>query len=185
MTETTARIRWQDDGLSGNHAGYVGTLAGPAFRIYSPDAAHDDWLLSVRVAAGSEFIYDDGPEKLKDEAERWLERFVSSLGAVFPEDDDSAVFGDVTDEEAFVAQHAPGRRVRYAKTDAGYPADQKMAAALLTPGEVYTIAWSDIGFSSTRLGLAGVESRGQGFNSVLFEPVDDQDPAPKAAGEKE
>jgi len=171
MTETTARIRWQDDGLSGNHAGYVGTLAGPAFRIYSPDAAHDDWLLSVRVAAGSEFLYDDSPEKLKDEAERWLAGFVSSLGAAFPEEEPGAVFEPTMDEEAFCAQFAPGRRVRFARPDAGYPADQKMAAALLTPGEVYTIEWSDIGFSSTRLGLAGVETRGQGFNSVLFEPV--------------
>jgi len=53
-----------------------------------------------------------------------------------------------------------------------------MAAALLTPGEVYTIAWSDIGFSSSSLGLAGVEAYGQGFNSVLFEPVNDEEPVP-------
>ena len=49
-----------------------------------------------------------------------------------------------------------------------------MAARLLTPGEVYTIEWSDVGSSSTRLRLAGIETRGQGFNSVLFEPVPDE-----------
>ena len=84
--------------------------------------------------------------------------------------------------KAFEALYAPGRRVRFAHPDGGYPADQKMAAAFLTPGEVYTIAWSDIGFSSTRLGLAGIEDRRQGFNSMLFETVDDADPAPSAAG---
>ena len=86
MTET-GRIRWQDDGLSGNYVGYVGTLTESAFRIYSPDTAHETWLLSVRVAAGSEFFYGDGLEPLKAEAERWLAEFVSSLGAVFPEAD--------------------------------------------------------------------------------------------------
>jgi len=67
----------------------------------------------------------------------------------------------------------PGRRVRFDYPHGGYPADQKMAAAFLTPGEVYVIAWSDVGFASTRLGLAGIETNGQGFNSVLFEPVEE------------
>jgi hypothetical protein len=75
---------------------------------------------------------------------------------------------------AFAALYAPGRRVRFDHPDYGYQADQEMAAKLLTPGEVYTIEWSDVGFTSTRIALAGVESHGQGFNSVLFETVDDE-----------
>lgn len=90
----------------------------------------------------------------------------------------SPAFDERPTGAAFEALYAPGRRVRFAHPDAGYPADQQMAAGLLTPGEVYVIEWSDIGFSSSRLALAGVESHGQGFNSVLFEPVDDQDTAP-------
>jgi hypothetical protein len=70
---------------------------------------------------------------------------------------------------AFEALYAPGRRVRFDHPDYGYPADQEQAAALLTPGETYTIDWSDVGFTSTRISVAGVDSRGQGFNSVLFE----------------
>jgi hypothetical protein len=103
-----------------------------------------------------------------------------------PEVEPAAMFADVTDEEAFEeqfrAQFAPGRRVRFAHADHGYPADQEMAAGLLILGEVYTLAWSAIGFSSSRLGLAGIESRGMGFNSVLFEPVDDQEAAKAALG---
>ncbi len=91
MTETTARIRWNDE-TPGNgdvynvaHTGYVGTVDEAAFIIYTPDTMHADWLLSVRLVPGGQFLYDDSPEKLKDEAERWLERFVASLGAVFPD----------------------------------------------------------------------------------------------------
>jgi hypothetical protein len=91
------------------------------------------------------------------------------------EDDDS----ERLTGEAFEALYAPGRRVRFTRPDGGYPADQEMAAALLTPGETYTIDWSDVGFTSTRIALAGVDSRGQGFNSVLFESVDEPEPVPQ------
>lgn len=79
---------------------------------------------------------------------------------------------------------APGRRVRFERPDGGYPADQEMAAAFLTPGEVYTVAWSDIGSSSSRIALAGIETRGQGFNSVLFEPAGDEEPVPSRPEEE-
>ena len=199
MTKTT-RIRWHHvNETVVEWFGYVGTLTTTAlFQILHPVAEpteavmgsrFDEWALCTTFPGESgqaRYAGDrDGTKavaELKAEAERWLERIISSLGAVFPEDDDDTVFGDVEDEEAFRARHAPGRRVRFAHPDGGYPADQKMAASFLTPGEVYTIAWSDIGFSSTRLGLAGIEDRGQGFNSMLFETVDDADPAPSAAG---
>jgi len=199
VTKTT-RIRWHHvNGTVVEWFGYVGTLTTTAlFQIRHPVAEpteavmgsrFDEWALCTTFPGESgqaRYAGDrDGTKavaELKAEAERWLERIISSLGAVFPEDDDDTVFGDVEDEEAFRARHAPGRRVRFAHPDGGYPADQKMAAAFLAPGEVYTIAWSDIGFSSTRLGLAGIEDRRQGFNSMLFETVDDADPAPSAAG---
>src|SRR5450755_867047 len=85
----TARIRWQDKPpVSGDvyllaSNGYVGTSKEPAFKIYRPDELHDNWLLSVRLTAGAKFAYADTPDKLKAEAEQWLDRFVSSLGASF------------------------------------------------------------------------------------------------------
>ena len=97
MTET--RIRW-DDKTPGNgdvsHVaciGYAGTVEEAAFIIYTPDVMHADWLLSVRLTPGSTFLYAGSPDELKAEAERWLEEFVTSLGAVFPDEpDESAAF---------------------------------------------------------------------------------------------
>lgn len=183
------RIRWQQRGSCEDWTGYIG--GEMLFRIFATGRDRAGWAmvnslpgLSDRTAKGA--VADDPDAgKLKAEAERWLEEFVTSLGAVFAADDDSAEWDDMEDEEAFRARNAPGRRVRFAHPDGGYPADQEMAAALLTPGDVYTIAWSDIGFSNTRLGLAGIKDHGQGFNSVLFEPVDDPGTAASAAREEE
>lgn len=92
MTETTARIRWDDEAPRDGdvyivaHIGYAGTIQEPAFMIYTPDEMHAEWLLSARLVPGSQFFYADTPEDLKAEAERWLEQFVSSLGAVFPDE---------------------------------------------------------------------------------------------------
>ena len=178
MAETITRIRWHHDGTEG----FVGTVGSRVFALWPPEGDDGEWLLTAALTGMEGERRYGTPDELKAEAERWLERFVSSLGAVFP-DEPGTMFADVTDgeayEEAFRARHAPGRRVRFARPDAGYPADQEMAAGLLTPGEVYVIAWSDSGFSSSSLGLAGIES-GPGFNSVLFEPVDDETPAPMA-----
>ena len=85
------RIRWHDHTSSSiiyaiAWTGYVGTIEEPAFKIYRPDELHARWLLSVRFAtAGCEFFYADSDDELKERAERWLEEFVSSLGAVFPD----------------------------------------------------------------------------------------------------
>lgn len=72
---------------------------------------------------------------------------------------------------------APGRRVRFAYPGNGYPGDGAKAREILTLGAAYRIEWSDVGQSKTTLGLLGVEGT---FNSVLFEPVDD-DPADQMA----
>ncbi len=177
MTET-ARIRWEPT-QHGGFTGHVGTRAetGWLFQIWSAASVGGDWQLDSTLPGhfGQHSRADD-PATLKADAEFLLSEFVSSLGAVFPEDEDEddAIFDERPTGEAFEALYAPGRRVRFDHPDGGWDGDQQMAAALLTPGEVYTIAWSDIGFSKTRLGLAGVETRGQGFNSVLFEPVEDE-----------
>ena len=183
MTET--RIRWEPDGHDG-FTGHAGTLETKLFEVWqSPcdggNYALGEWLLTTSLPVTcNRTPHSRDPDELKAEAERWLAEFVTSLGASFEaeDDDDSAEWDDMEYEEAFRARNAPGRRVRYTHPDHGYPADQEMAADLLTPGGIYVIAWSDIGFSSTRLGLAGIESRGQGFNSVLFESVDDAEPVP-------
>jgi hypothetical protein len=89
------RIRWHDetDGMAA-YTGYVGTLDSLMFHIWRPDGHHDEWVLTTRLSGdGDKAVYADGPDKLKAEAERWLERFISSLGAVFPDEpDESAAF---------------------------------------------------------------------------------------------
>ena len=90
MTETE-RIRWEDkepgngDVYNVASIGCAGTAEEAAFIIYTPDELHAGWLLSVRLVPGGLFLYADTPDGLKVKAERWLERFVGSLGAVFPD----------------------------------------------------------------------------------------------------
>ena len=56
-----------------------------------------------------------------------------------------------------------------------------MAARLLVPGEVYTVTWAEVGQSRTHLALAGIDTHGQGFNSVLFDPADGPQTPPDTA----
>jgi len=165
----TNRIRWHDE-TPGNgdvynvaHIGHVGTVEGAAFIIYTPDQLHANWLLSFRLIPGSTFLYADSPKDLKAEAERWLEEFVSSLGASFP-----VTYEFEEDDEPIEVRFAPGAYVRYQNPDAGWPGEQDKARELLTLGRIYGIAWNDIGQSKTSIGLVGIEGT---FNSVLFEPV--------------
>ena len=88
----TKRIRWHDEDGSRDFAaltGYIGTVDVPQFKIYEPDdrgGEHGaEWLLTSRLPGQDSARYADDPDKLKAEAERWLERFVQSLGAIFPE----------------------------------------------------------------------------------------------------
>jgi hypothetical protein len=85
VTET--RIRWEPNGHSG-FLGYAGTLTDSdwLFQVWRLDAVTGTWRLSSSLAG--QFAWDldhDGPDELKATAERWLEEFVSSLGAVFPD----------------------------------------------------------------------------------------------------
>ena len=173
MTET--RIRWSDDpACPGDFNGHVGTVTRLAFRIIGPGSVNERWLLSIRLPVPSEFVYADGPDKLKAEAERWLERFVASLGASFG---DAYEFPDGPPIEE---QYGIGAYVRYQHPDAGWPGEQGEARKLLTHGRLYRVAWNDIGQSKTEIGIVGVTGA---FNSVLFEPVASEDVTDAEAAE--
>ncbi len=101
MTETT-RIRWHHvDGTVVEWFGYVGTVTETAlFQILHPVAKpteaimgsrFDEWALCTTFpgeSAKARYAGDrDGTKavtELKAEAERWLEEFAASLGAIFP-----------------------------------------------------------------------------------------------------
>jgi hypothetical protein len=81
------RIRWEPNGHSA-FLGYVGTLTDSdwLFQVWRLDAVTGTWRLSSSLAGQFGWDLDhDGPDELKAEAERWLERFVASLGAVLPD----------------------------------------------------------------------------------------------------
>ena len=76
------RIRWEPL-LGGNFDGYVGTRAEPVFKLFlATPGTPTPWALRSELLEG--YSTDTHPDELKAEAERWLEEFVSSLGAVFP-----------------------------------------------------------------------------------------------------
>ena len=178
MTATT-RIRWEDaqPGTLAASLGYVGSMDKAAFRIYGPDYAgvRDNWLGAIRLNGYMEctFLYAATLDGLKAEAERWLEEFVSSIGAIFPAEPALPPVATEAEYRAEVEEvFAPGCRVSFQHPDNGYDGEGEAAALLLTLGGAYTVAWSDIGSAKTRIGLEGITGdRGQGFNSVLFEPA--------------
>lgn len=85
MTETT-RIRWQETPL-GEFAGRVGALRWLAFQSRPPVYDGGKWQLTSYIpgSIGKCTCYDK-QEDAQAEAERCLAEFVSSLGAVFPEE---------------------------------------------------------------------------------------------------
>ncbi len=172
MTGTGERIRWEaaHEKSVTAYFGYAGTptwlfqILRPVFKgePHALTTMLPGWPLQPEAGTFSSAVYGT-PDELKAEAERWLKEFVLALGAVFPGEDG----------EPLEVKYAAGRRVRYAHPDYGYPGEKEHAAGHLTPGEVYTIAWADIGQSRTDLNLRGVAGR---FNSVFFEPADDEAP---------
>jgi hypothetical protein len=87
------RIRWTEThyGHSGTGwIGYAGTYEPWVFRIYRDERR---WRIGCRFpGVVGEAEPGAGPDELKATAERWLEEFVSSLGAVFPP-------GEISDDE--------------------------------------------------------------------------------------
>ena len=95
------RIRWNHvDGTVAEWFGYVGTVTTPLFQILHPvvkpaeartGARFDEWVLCTTFPGSTEQVRyggrnDGAQDRLKAEAERWLPEFVSSLGAVFPDE---------------------------------------------------------------------------------------------------
>jgi hypothetical protein len=167
------RIRWHDEPVNGESMGSVGTLDPAVFRIWAPEEEGGEWLLTAAALPGEagKRRYGASPDDLKAEAERWLEEFVSSLGAVFPPVPGDA-FGRVPASDYQPSDYARASRVRYAYPENGWPEDRERAAELLTPGEVYAVSRCTVSDSVTRLELMGVPGA---WNSVLFEPVADED----------
>lgn len=90
--ETTSRIRWHDEqpGTSLACKGYVGTHGGAVFKIYRPDDKCRNWMGAFQLAISDDRYFHGGTlADAKEQAERWLERFVSYLGAPFPETPDA------------------------------------------------------------------------------------------------
>jgi hypothetical protein len=84
-----ARIRWEDE--PPGYAVAIDGFTGPSawnwrtFRIWHPDPRVDPRPFLTSDLPGQARKQQHGTmEELKAEAERWLEEFVSSLGAVFP-----------------------------------------------------------------------------------------------------
>jgi hypothetical protein len=81
----TGRIRWEDRAGIVAFRGCVAACPGACFAIYAPCSRDPQWLLrSYLPGQGLRRGAGDDPEKLKAEAERWLEEFVTSIGTVFP-----------------------------------------------------------------------------------------------------
>lgn len=151
----TERIRWADETVNGHlvTAGYVGTFAEAAFRLYGPEGAQERWLLATRLIAGTGFIPADTPDDLKAEAERWLEQFVSSLGAHFPEpgtdeivrwqdvrDGDTVLLDDelVTAEKVNVVQKPWGDGSTFTAADIYHRLDNGVLVSSERHGDRYT-----------------------------------------------
>ncbi len=84
MDEMTEHIRW-DPTKYGGWTGHVGTVDGFVFQAWKP-APFGEKPYRLESSLPGEFgRIADGtdPDELKAEAERWLEEFASSLGAVF------------------------------------------------------------------------------------------------------
>lgn len=89
----TEHIRWSDDDPSHEYAAFTGS-AGPSgwnwvpFGIYEeadgPVAGLKTYFLTSSLPGQERRRHFGHPDDLKAEAERWLERFISSLGAIFP-----------------------------------------------------------------------------------------------------
>ncbi|HEV2451628.1 MAG TPA: hypothetical protein VGS62_06860 [Streptosporangiaceae bacterium] len=103
---TPARIRWQDDPI-GSISGHVGTHKPWVFQIFKPAPAEERWRLIAQLpgAFGRDARSAD-PDELKAEAERWLEEFVSSLGAIFPAALRAEIQQERTTQDENAAEHA-------------------------------------------------------------------------------
>jgi hypothetical protein len=81
----TGRIRWTEDAALAVWSGYVGTAAAQLFTIAAPLPGSGKGFLLMSHLPGMDFSCSRPRlEEAQAEAERWLEEFTASLGAVFP-----------------------------------------------------------------------------------------------------
>jgi hypothetical protein len=83
----TERIRWRE-AEHGNLAGHVGTLENRLFKIQRPVLAGERWVLTTTLPDWLDEVKGGTPDLLKKAANAWLEQFVFSLGAIFPDPED-------------------------------------------------------------------------------------------------
>jgi|HubBroStandDraft_6_1064221.scaffolds.fasta_scaffold66720_6 hypothetical protein len=82
MTETVARIRWDDDcaGDIPHYTGRTGAVDADLFKIWPPDGRDPEWLLTSELPGQDYAVYGDGLEELKGRAEELLTEFADALG---------------------------------------------------------------------------------------------------------
>jgi hypothetical protein len=76
------RIRWTEQS-DGGWLGHAGTIERSLFMIIPPFLGR--WELYSTLPGWDRALLRGDVDEIKDHAERWLEEFVSSLGAVWPE----------------------------------------------------------------------------------------------------
>ena len=113
MTETTARIRWEPTKYGG-WTGHVGSLESWAFQIFKTGLGYVGWSLTAQLPGSlGEGCQSDDPDELKAKAERWLEEFVVSLGAIFPDALREVIKMERDAQDGRAAEHAEyGRDAR-------------------------------------------------------------------------
>lgn len=80
------RIRWSDNDYGGL-IGCAGTLDPHAFQIWKPLEGESEWVLTASLPGMEQVArYGPDPAALKPDAEQLFAEFVSSLGAVFPDE---------------------------------------------------------------------------------------------------
>lgn len=155
-TSTTPRIRWEPTEFGG-WTGYVGTVKAPLFSLRRRRIA---WVLTAAIPGTSyRIIRDDAKHplppvtELKEQAERWLEEFVASLGAVFPGEGQDAIVrwqdvrkGDLvllddeltTAEDVQVCQKPWGDETTFTAADISHRLDNGVLVTSERHGDRYT-----------------------------------------------
>ena len=106
MNETTTRIRWEPTRYGG-WTGHVGNLEPWAYQIWQVDGPDSPWRLDSALLGQFGYRVDHpDPEVLKPHAERWLEEFVSSLGAIFPASLRAGLQAERDTQDQLAADHA-------------------------------------------------------------------------------
>lgn len=86
------RIRWEDAPSfdPADYLGCAGTADAVMFRIFNHEPLRNEWVLTTDLPGMQQARHfaegSSAPAELKGVAEEWLNRFIASLGAVFPDE---------------------------------------------------------------------------------------------------